>query len=86
LAGELLFIGSSVELALALLILEVGLILTKGLAKLVALIAAEPIFVDGPALLALLNYSAKSPSMEFSSLKLSQAIAPRESTGFFLRI
>jgi len=62
-----------------LLILKVELIFAEGLAKLVALVAAklitllvaEPIFIDGPAPLALLNCLAKSPSMEFSSLKLS---------------
>ena len=81
LAGELLFIGSLAELALALLTL--GLIPAEGLVELIILVAAELIFVDGPAPLALLNRSAKSPSIEFSSLKLSQAVAPIESTGFF---
>jgi len=71
LAGELLFIGRLAELTLVLLTLEVGLIPIKGLAKLNALVAAEPIFIDSPAPLALLNYLAKSPSIEFSSLKLS---------------
>ena len=79
LAGELLFVGCLVELTLVLLTLEVGLIPIEGLAELVALVAAklitllvaEPIFIDGPAPLALLNCLAKSPSMEFSSLKLS---------------
>jgi hypothetical protein len=86
LAGEPLFIGGLVELALALLTLKVGLIPIGGLVKLIVLVVAEPIFVDGPAPLALLNYLAKSPSIEFSSLKLSQAIAPIESTSFFLGI
>src|SRR6266403_254281 len=71
LVGELLFIGGLVELALALLTLVVGLIPIEGLVELVILVVEEPIFIDGPALLALLNYLAKSPSIEFSSLKLS---------------
>jgi len=69
LVGELLFIGGLAELTLALLTL--GLIPVEGLAELITLVAAELIFVDGPAPLALLNCSAKSPSIEFSSLKLS---------------
>ena len=40
-------------------------------AELIALLAAEPIFINGLAPLALLNCLAKSPSIEFSSLKLS---------------
>jgi hypothetical protein len=71
LAEELLFVGGLAELALALLTLEVGLIPAEGLVELVALVAAEPIFVDGPAPLALLDCLAKSPFIEFSSLKLS---------------
>jgi len=86
LVRELLFIGSLVELILALLTLEIGLIPIEGLVKLVVLVVAKLIFIDGPALLALLNCLAKSPSVEFNSLKLSQAIAPKESTGFFLGI
>jgi hypothetical protein len=86
LAGELLFVDSLAELALVLLTLEVGLIPTEGLVGLVVLVVAEPIFIDGPAPLALLNCSAESPSIEFSSFKLSRAIAPIESTGFFLGI
>ena len=70
-AEEPLFIGGLVELALVLLTLEVGLIPIEGLAELITLVAAEPIFIDSPAPLALLNYLAKSPSIEFSSLKLS---------------
>jgi len=69
LAGELLFIGSLAELTLVLLTL--GLIPAEDLAELVILVAAELIFVDGLEPLALLNYLAKSPSIEFSSLKLS---------------
>jgi hypothetical protein len=68
LAGELLFIGGLAELALVLLTL--GLIPIEGLIELVILVAAELIFVDGLAPLALLNCLAKSPSIEFSSLKL----------------
>ena len=70
-AKELLFIGSSAELVLVLLTLEIGLIPIEGLVELVTLVAAEPIFVDSPVPLALLNCLAKSPSIEFSSLKLS---------------
>ena len=40
-------------------------------AELIILVAAELIFIDGLAPLALLNYLAKSPFIEFSSLKLS---------------
>ena len=68
---ELFFIDSSAELTLVLLTLEVGLIPIEGLVKLVALIAAEPIFIDSLAPLALLDYLAESPSIKFSSLKLS---------------
>ena len=68
---KLLFIGSLVELTLVLLTLEVGLIPIEGLAELITLVVVEPIFIDGPAPLALLNCLAKSPSIEFSSLKLS---------------
>jgi len=71
LVGELLFIGGLVELALVLLTLEVGLIPVGGLVELVTLVVAELIFIDGLAPLVLLNYLAKSPSIEFSSLKLS---------------
>jgi hypothetical protein len=71
LVGELLFIGGLAELTLALFTLEVGLIPVEGLVELVILVVVELIFVDGPAPLALLNCSAKSPSIEFSSLKLS---------------
>jgi len=49
----------------------VGLIPIEGLVELNALVVAELIFIDGLAPLALLNYSAKSPFIEFSSLKLS---------------
>ena len=70
-AEELLFIGSLAELTLVLLTLEVGLIPIEGLVELIILVVVELIFIDGPALLALLNYLAKSPSIEFSSLKLS---------------
>jgi hypothetical protein len=52
-------------------LLTLGLIPIEGLAELIALVVAEPIFVDGLAPLALLNYLAKLPSIEFSSLKLS---------------
>jgi len=69
LVGELLFIGGLAELALVLLTL--GLIPAEDLVELIALVVVEPIFIDSPAPLALLNYSAKSPSIEFSSLKLS---------------
>ena len=71
LVEELLFIGGLAELTLVLLTLEVGLIPAEGLAELIILVAAEPIFIDGLAPLALLNYLAESPSIEFSSLKLS---------------
>jgi hypothetical protein len=71
LVEELLFVGSLAELALVLLTLEVGLIPAEGLVELVALVAVELIFVDGPAPLALLDCLAKLPSIEFSSLKLS---------------
>ena len=71
LIGELLFIYALAGLTLALLTLNVGLIPIKGLAKLIILVTAEPIFIDGPVPLVLLNYSAKLPSMEFSSLRLS---------------
>ena len=71
LAEEPLFVGSLAELALVLLTLEVGLIPVEGLAELIILVVAEPIFIDGLVLLALLDYLAKSPSIEFSSLKLS---------------
>ena len=86
LVGELLFVNSLVKLALALPTLKVRVILAEGLAEFVILIAAEPIFVNSLVLLALLNCLVKSPSIEFSSLKLSQAIVLRESTSFFLRI
>jgi len=69
LAEELLFVGSLAELTLVLLTL--GLIPIEGLVELITLVAAEPIFVDSLVPLALLNYLAKSPSIEFSSLKLS---------------
>ena len=69
LVGELLFIDSLVELTLVLLTL--GLIPVEGLAELIILVVAELIFIDGLAPLALLNYSAELPSIEFSSLKLS---------------
>ena len=71
LAGELPFIDSLAELTLVLLTLEVGIIPAEGLVELVILVVAEPIFIDSPAPLALLNCLAKSPSIEFSSLKLS---------------
>ena len=71
LVEELLFIGGLVELTLALLTLEVGLISIEGLAEFIILVVAELIFIDGLAPLALLDYLAKSPSIEFSSLKLS---------------
>jgi len=69
LVGELLFIDSLVELTLVLLTL--GLIPVEGLAELIILVVAEPIFIDSLVPLALLDYLAKSPSIEFSSLKLS---------------
>jgi hypothetical protein len=69
LVGELLFIGGLAELALVLLTLE--LIPIEGLVELIILVVVELIFIDGPALLVLLNYLAESPSIEFSSLKLS---------------
>jgi hypothetical protein len=84
LVGELLFVGGLVELALALLTL--GLIPIEGLVELIILVVAELIFIDGPAPLALLNCLAESLSIEFSSLKLSRAVAPIESTSFFLGI
>ena len=86
LIGELLFINTLAGLTLTSLTLKVGLVPIEGLAKLVILIAVEPIFVDGLVLLALLNYSAKSPFIGFSSLKLSRAIAYKKSTSFFLKI
>jgi hypothetical protein len=69
LVGELLFIGGLAELTLVLLTL--GLIPIEDLVKLVILVAVELIFIHGLVPLALLNYLAKSPSIEFSSLKLS---------------
>jgi hypothetical protein len=69
LVGELLFVGGLVELALVLLTL--GLIPAEGLTELIILVVVELIFVDSLAPLALLNCLAKSPSIEFSSLKLS---------------
>ena len=71
LIGELLFIYTLVGLALTLLILEVELIPIKGLAKLVIPVIAKLIFVNSPAPLVLLNYLAKLPFVEFSSLRLS---------------
>ena len=71
LVEELLFIGGLVELTLVLLTLEVGLIPIEGLVELVILVVAELISIDGLVPLALLNCLAKSPSIEFSSLKLS---------------
>src|SRR6266404_8611960 len=68
LVGELLFIGGLAELTLVLLTL--GLIPIEDLAELIILVVAEPIFIDGPAPLALLDCLAESPSIEFSSLKL----------------
>ncbi len=69
LVGELLFVSGLAELALALLTL--GLIPIEDLVELITLVVVELIFIDGLAPLALLNYLAKSPSIEFSSLKLS---------------
>ena len=69
LVGELLFIGGLAELALVLLTL--GLIPVENLVELIVLVVAELIFIDGLVPLALLNYLAESPSIEFSSLKLS---------------
>jgi hypothetical protein len=86
LVGKLLFIGALAGLALALLALKIGLVLTEGLAEFVVPVVAKPIFIDGLALLVLLNYLAKSPFVEFSSLRLSQAIVYKESTSFFLGI
>jgi hypothetical protein len=86
LIGELLFIYTLAGLALVSLTLEVELIHIEGLAKLVTPVIAKPIFVDGLAPLALLNYLTKSPFMEFSSLRLSQAVMHEESTSFFLGI
>ena len=74
LVEELLFIYILAGLALASLILKMGLIPIKGLVELVVL------------LLVLLNYLVKSPFIEFSSLKLSQAVTPKESTSFFPEI
>ena len=71
LVEEPLFIGGLVELTLVLLTLEVGLIPIEGLVELVILVVAELISIDGLVPLALLNCLAKSPSIEFSSLKLS---------------
>ena len=71
LIGELLFINTLAGLTLASLTLKVGLIPIEGLTKLVIPIAAELIFVDSPVPLTLLDYLAKSPFVEFSSLKLS---------------
>ena len=86
LAKELLFVYTLAKLALVSLTLEVGLIPIKGLIKLVILVTAKPIFVDSPVPLALFDYLAESPFMEFSSLRLSQAIVLKESTGFFPEI
>ena len=66
---ELLFVYTLAGLALALLTLEMGLIPTKGLAELIILVTAKLIFVDGLALLILLNCLAKLPFVEFSSLR-----------------
>ena len=71
LAKELLFISTLVGLTLTSLTLEVGLVPIEGLVKLIIPVAAEPIFVDGLVLLILLNCLAESPSVEFSSLRLS---------------
>ena len=70
LAGELLFVYTLTGLALASLILEMGLIPIEGLAKLVILVTVEPIFVDGPAPLVLFDCLAKLPFIKFSSLRL----------------
>ena len=70
LVKELLFVYTLVGLALALPILEVGLIPIEGLTELVILVIVELIFVDGPVLLVLLDCLAKLPSIEFSSLRL----------------
>jgi hypothetical protein len=86
LAGELLFIYILAGLTLALLTLEMGLIPIEGLVELITPVVVKPIFIDSPALLVLLNYLAKSPFIEFSSLRFSQAIVYKESTSFFLGI
>ena len=86
LVGELLFIYTLAGLVLASLTLEMGLIPIEGLVELVIPVAAELIFIDGLVLLVLLNYLTKLPFIEFSSLRLSQAVATRESTSFFLGI
>ena len=83
LTRELLFIDTLVGLTLVLLTLKVGLILIEGLAELVIPVVVEPIFVDGLVLLILLNYSAKLPFIEFSSLRLSQAVVYKKSTSFY---
>jgi hypothetical protein len=66
--------------------LEMGLIPIEGLVKLVILVAAKPIFINGLALLALLNDSAKLPFMEFSSLRIFQTVVYKKSISFFLGI
>ena len=86
LIGELLFIYTLAGLVLALFTLKVGLIPIEGLVELITPVAAELIFVDGLAPLALPNYLADLHFMEFSSLRLSQAVVAKESTGFFLGI
>ena len=83
---ELLFISALAGLVLALLTLKVGLVPIKGLAKLVIPVAVELIFVDGLVPLVLLDCLAKSPFVEFSSLRLSQAVVYKESTSFFPEI
>ena len=70
LVKKLLFVYILTGLTLILLILEVGLIPIKDLAKLVILITAKPIFIDGLVLLALLNYLTELPFVEFSSFRL----------------
>ena len=86
LIGELLFINILVGLALASLTLKVGLVLIESLAELVIPIIVKLIFVDGPVLLTLLDCLTELPSIEFSSLKLSQAVVYKKSTSFFLKI
>jgi hypothetical protein len=91
LAGELLFIYTLAglilaKLALASLTLKVGLISIEGLVKLIISLVVKPIFINGLALLALLNDSAKLPFMEFSSLRLFQTVVYKKSISFFLGI
>ena len=68
---ELLFIYTLAGLALALFTLKMGLTPIEGLTKLVAPVIVKLIFVNSPALLALLDCLAELPFIEFSSFRFS---------------